>query len=63
MGASPDYAAGLVTLYEAIGSDGYSSNPRTPDTTTPTTLDAYVADTLRPTFAAMPAPDASPVTA
>lgn len=55
MGASPDYAAGLVTLYEAIGSDAYSADPRTPDTATPTTLDAYVADTLRPMFDAMQA--------
>ena len=54
MGASPDYAAGLVTLYEAIGRDTYSIDPRTPDTATPTTLDAYVADTLRPMLDAMP---------
>ncbi len=63
MGASPDYAAGLVRLYQRIGSEGYALEPRTGETTTPTTLEAYVADTLRPAFAAMPAPDASPVSA
>ena len=60
MGASPGYAAGLVTLYEAIGTDAYSADPRTDASTTPTTLGAYVADTLRPMFDAMAAPDASP---
>lgn len=54
MGASPDYAAGLVTLYEACGRDTYSIDPRTPDTATPTTLDAYVADTLRPMLDSLP---------
>ena len=54
MGATDDWANGLVTLYTRIGAPGYSSDPRTPDSTTPTELSVYVADTLRPMLEAMP---------
>ncbi len=55
MGASADFAEGLVRLYTRIGTDGYRDDPRTPDSTTPTALHTYVADTLRPAFDAMTA--------
>ncbi len=48
MGASPDVARGVVTLYTRIGTPGYSGDARTDASTTPTELATYVADTLRP---------------
>ena len=48
MGASPSFADGIVALYTRIGTPGYSGDPRTDASTTPTELSTYVADTLRP---------------
>lgn len=59
IGATPEWAEGLVELYMKIGTPGYSAEPRTEATTTPTTLEAYVVDTLRPMLDAMPAPAAA----
>ncbi len=56
MGATPAWAQGFVDLYTSIGLPGYADTPRTAASTTPTALDAYVADTLRPMLDAMPAP-------
>ena len=48
MGATEAWADGLVELYTKIGTEGYADTPRSEATTTPTTLETYVADTLRP---------------
>lgn len=48
MGASPSYADGLASLYSKIGTPGYTGDPRTEASTTPTELSDYVADTLWP---------------
>jgi uncharacterized protein YbjT (DUF2867 family) len=55
MGATEPWADGLVELYTAIGTEGYSDTPRSEATTTPTTLETYTADTLRPMLEAMAA--------
>ena len=59
MGATPAWAQGFVDLYTNVGLPGYADTSRTAATTTPTTLDTYVADTLRPMIDAMAAPDAA----
>lgn len=53
MRASPDFAAGLVDLYQAVGTAGYNIEPRTADSTTPTAFETYVAGTLKPAYEAI----------
>ena len=56
MGATAEWAQGFVDLFTNIGLPGYADTPRSAASTTPTTLETYVADTLRPMLDAMPAP-------
>ena len=49
---------GPVELYSKIGTEGYADTPRSPSTTTPTTLKTYTADTLRPMLDETAAPAA-----
>jgi len=55
MGATPAWASGFVDLYTSIGTPRYVGDPRTAASTTPTALETYVADTLRPMYEAMAA--------
>lgn len=48
MGATPEWADGLVTLYTSIGTDGYRDEGRTPESTTPTGLGDWARRSLRP---------------
>jgi uncharacterized protein YbjT (DUF2867 family) len=49
-GANDDWARGLAELYANIGSEAFldGTEPRTAETTTPTTLRQFAEDTLRP---------------
>lgn len=53
-GASEDWARGMADLYSRIGHPTYFAGvePRTDETTTPTTLRQFAEDTLRPALAA-----------
>lgn len=55
MGATPAWTASFVELYTGVGTPRYTGTPRTAASTTPTALETYVADTLRPMLDAMPA--------
>ena len=59
MGASPAWSQGFVDLYTSIGTPRYAGEARSAATATPTTLETYVADTLRPMLGAMATPDAA----
>ncbi len=48
MGASPDAAHNLVTMFQAFETGSYAEEPRTPETTTPTTLAEWSRTVLRP---------------
>ncbi len=48
MGASPDFAAHYVQMLTAFDSGIYAAEPRTPETTTPTTLLQWATETLKP---------------
>ena len=59
MGASDEWADGMVTLYTRIGTPGYSGAERAPESTTPTPLADWARQSLRPMvegFAAQNAP-------
>ncbi|MEM6336019.1 MAG: NAD(P)H-binding protein [Bacteroidota bacterium] len=45
--ASPDWAKHLGDLYSNIATEDYSAEPRTEATTTPTTLEAFLAERVR----------------
>lgn len=47
-GASESVARGMTELYTKIGLDDYAAETRDRHSTTPTTLETYVRDTLRP---------------
>jgi uncharacterized protein YbjT (DUF2867 family) len=47
-GASEDFAQGLIDMYEAKDRGLDSSEPRTPETTTPTTYRAWCTEVLKP---------------
>lgn len=53
-GANEDWARGLAELYARIGDDAFlaGTEPRTDETTTPTTLRQFAKDTLRPALVA-----------
>ena len=48
MGATPDAAHNLVTMFQAFEAGSYSAEPRTPDTTTPTTLVEWAEKVFKP---------------
>ena len=48
MGATAEWADGMVTLYTRIGTPGYSGADRTPASTTPTTLADWARRSFRP---------------
>ena len=48
MGATDEWADGLVTLYTKIGTPGYRDGERTPEATTPTPLAQWARTSLRP---------------
>lgn len=48
MGATPDVAAYYVQMMQAFDQGIYSSEPRTPETTTPTTLQLWASEILEP---------------
>ena len=48
MGATDEWADGMVTLYTRIGTPGYSSGDRTAESTTPTPLADWARQSLRP---------------
>lgn len=47
-GASPDFADKYVDLFTGVSQPGAIAEPRTPATTTPTTLTAWAREVLRP---------------
>lgn len=48
MGASPEFADLYVEMYTGFGSGVRPAEPRTPETTTPTTLAQFAQDVLKP---------------
>jgi uncharacterized protein YbjT (DUF2867 family) len=50
-GASEDFAQGLIDMYEAKDQGLDNSEPRTPETTTPTTYRQWCTEVLKPAFA------------
>jgi uncharacterized protein YbjT (DUF2867 family) len=48
VGASPGFAKGLVDMYQALSQPNALAEPRTPETTTPTTLREWSDAVLRP---------------
>ncbi len=50
-GASEDFARGLVDMYQAKDQGLDNSEPRTPETSTPTTYRQWCSEVLRPAFA------------
>jgi uncharacterized protein YbjT (DUF2867 family) len=48
MGASHDAAENLVTMFQAFETGSYAAEPRTPETTTPTTLAEWTRTVLKP---------------
>ena len=52
MGATPDAAQNLVTMFQAFEAGSYAAEPRTPETTTPTTLAEWSRAHLKPLLAA-----------
>jgi uncharacterized protein YbjT (DUF2867 family) len=50
-GASEDFAQGLVDMYDAKDRGLDSSEPRTPETSTPTTYRQWCTEVLKPAFA------------
>lgn len=50
-GASEDFAQGLIAMYEAKDRGLDNSEPRTPETTTPTTYRRWCTEVLKPAFA------------
>jgi uncharacterized protein YbjT (DUF2867 family) len=51
VGASPGFAKGLVEMYQALSKPNAIAEPRTPETTTQTTLREWSDDVFRPLFA------------
>jgi hypothetical protein len=51
MGASPGFATAYVEMYQALAAPDVVAEPRTPETTTPTTLRAWSDEVLRPLLA------------
>ena len=49
-GASEDFAQGLIDMYEAKDRGLDNSEPRTPETTTPTTYRQWCTEVLKPAF-------------
>jgi uncharacterized protein YbjT (DUF2867 family) len=47
-GASEAFARGMVDLFRALAGGLHDAHPRTPESTTPTTFEAWCADTLKP---------------
>lgn len=52
MGASESFATEYGKMFDGYARDATPAEPRTADTTTPTTLDAWAARTLKPALAA-----------
>jgi uncharacterized protein YbjT (DUF2867 family) len=50
-GASEDFAQGLIDMYEAKDRGLDNSEPRTPETSTPTTYRQWSTEVLKPAFA------------
>lgn len=48
MGATPDIAANYIEMLEAFDTGIYASEPRTPETTTPTTFQQWAEEVLKP---------------
>ena len=48
MGASPDMADNYIDMLTAFDQGIYAAEPRTPETTTPTTLQQWATETLKP---------------
>ncbi len=51
MGATTAWLSGFADLYTSIGSDGYRGEPRTAESTTPTSLEAWARGTFAPMLA------------
>jgi uncharacterized protein YbjT (DUF2867 family) len=51
MGASPGFAKGLIEMYQALSQPGTIAEPRTPQTTTPTTMREWADTVFRPAYA------------
>jgi uncharacterized protein YbjT (DUF2867 family) len=47
-GQSDAFAQGLVDMFQEIAEGIHAADPRTPDSTTPTTFEAWCRDTLKP---------------
>jgi hypothetical protein len=47
-GASEVFAQAMADLFRALAGGLHDAHPRTPESTTPTTFEAWCADTLRP---------------
>ncbi|MBO0724901.1 MAG: NmrA family NAD(P)-binding protein [Blastocatellia bacterium] len=52
MGASPGFANGVLEMYQALSKPNVLAEPRTPETTTPTTLREWSDKFFRPLFTA-----------
>lgn len=52
IGASPAFAQAYLDMLAAVREGIYANEPRTADTTTPTTLETWAADTLKPVILA-----------
>jgi uncharacterized protein YbjT (DUF2867 family) len=52
IGASPGFAKALVEMYQALSIPNAIAEPRTPETTTPTTLREWIENVFRPLFTA-----------
>jgi uncharacterized protein YbjT (DUF2867 family) len=51
MGASPDAADNFTQMFQAFDAGAYAAEPRTPETTTPTTLAEWATEVLKPLLA------------
>jgi uncharacterized protein YbjT (DUF2867 family) len=51
IGASPGFAKGLIEMYQALSQPGTIAEPRTPQTTTPTTMREWADTVFRPAYA------------
>jgi uncharacterized protein YbjT (DUF2867 family) len=51
IGASPGFAKGLIEMYQAVSQPGSVAEPRTPQTTTPTTMREWADTVFRSAYA------------
>jgi hypothetical protein len=56
-GSSEAFAQSLVDMFAEVGPGIYGAEPRTPETTTPTTFKEWCENTLKPAIARRSAAD------